>query len=197
MKLSRKALKAVKWSSISQFSRQIIQYLTTLILANILSPNDFGLIALALVITGFIEIFKDLGTSSALIYLNEVNELLISSIFWFNIILGFFFTLLIFLSSNLISSFFNSEDVVSILRVLSIVFIISGFSILPKTLLERELQFNKLALVEIVSVIVGSSTGIILAYLGFGVWSLIFQILANNLVFTILVLINKKNKTCS
>ncbi len=194
MKLSRKALKAVKWSSISQFSRQIIQYLTTLILANILSPNDFGLIALALVITGFIEIFKDLGTSSALIYLNEVNELLISSIFWFNIILGFFFTLLIFLSSNLISSFFNSEDVVSILRVLSIVFIISGFSILPKTLLERELQFNKLALVEIVSVIVGSSTGIILAYLGFGVWSLIFQILANNLVFTILVLINKKIK---
>ncbi|MFZ0455699.1 MAG: MOP flippase family protein [Ignavibacteriaceae bacterium] len=194
MKLSQVVFKGIQWSSISQFGRQLVQYVTTIILANILSPNDFGLLAMALVVTGFIEIFKDLGTSSALIHLNEVNQELISSIFWVNILFGTTFTLLVFLSAHLISLFFNSNDIIPVLQVISILFFISSFSILPKAVLERNLQFNKLAKIEIISTVIGAAVGISMAFLDYGVWSLIFQILVNNFVLTVLILIVGKIK---
>lgn len=194
MKLGRIAFKGIQWTSVSQFSRQLVQYITTLILANILSPNDFGLLAMALVVTGFIDIFKDLGTSSALIHLNKIDRLLISSIFWTNIFFGLLFTLIIFLSSHLISLFFNSTEIIPILQVIAFLFFISSFSILPRALLERDLQFNILAKIEIIATVIGSGVGISMAYLGYGVWSLIFQILVNNFILTVLILIVAKIK---
>ena len=194
MKLSQIALKGIQWSSISQFSRQLVQYITTIILANILSPNDFGLMAMALVVTGFIDVFKDLGTSSALIHLDSINQVLISTIFWVNILFGLVFTLIIFLSSQIIAFFFNSNDIIPILKLVSFLFLISSFGILPRALLERELQFNKLAKVEIFSTIMGSFVGLSMAYLGYGVWSLIFQILVNNFFQSFLVVFIKKIK---
>ena len=194
MKLGKIAFKGIQWSSISQFSRQLVQYATTIILANILSPGDFGLLAMALVVTGFIDIFKDLGTSSALIHLDVIDQVLISTIFWINIIVGAVFTLIIYFSSHLISLFFNTVDIIPILQVISFLFFISSFSLLPRALLERDFEFNKLAKIEIISTVFGSGVGISMAYFGYGVWSLIFQILVNNLVLTFLILIKSKIK---
>ncbi len=189
MKLGTIALKGIQWTSISQISRQLLQYITTLILANILKPGEFGLMAMALVITGFIDIFKDLGTSAALIHLTEINKRLISSIFWLNIIFGIIFTVLIFFTAPIISLFFNSSDIIPILKTLSILFFISSFGILPKSLMERELEFNSLAKIEVISVLISSVFGIVLALLNYGVWSLVFQALINNFIFTVLILI--------
>lgn len=192
MKLSQIALKGIQWSSISQISRQLLQYITTLILANLLKPGDFGLMAMALVITGFIDIFKDLGTSAAVIHLAEINKVLISSIFWLNIFFGILFTLIIFFAAPIIALFFNSTDIIPILKTLSILFFILSFGILPKSLMERDLDFNGLAKIEITSVLAGSILGILLAIMNYGVWSLVFQAIVNNFVFTILILINKR-----
>jgi PST family polysaccharide transporter len=185
MKLASLAVKSLKWSSISRFGRQLIQYITTLILAFLLSPEDFGLIAIAFIIIGFLDIFKDLGTSSALIYIDDPPHTLLSSIFWVNVSFGMAISILIFLTAPLVADFFSNSQAISVLKVLSISFTISSFGIVQKALLEREFKFDLLARSELLSVLGGSAIGITLAFLGYGVWSLVIQALVSALLFTV------------
>ena len=86
MSLKQAAVSGVKWSSISQFGQQGMQFITTAILARLLSPSDFGLVGIAMVVTGFLTLFKDLGTSAAIIQRKNLSEPLLSSIFWVNLV---------------------------------------------------------------------------------------------------------------
>ena len=125
--LSQLAISGVKWTTFSQFSKQFIQYITTFIFALLLSPKDFGVIAIAYMLIGFLDIFKDLGTSSAIIYLEESDEDVLSSIFWLNILFGLIISAIIFFGSYYGSIFFNSPTLKNILKLLSISFLISSF----------------------------------------------------------------------
>jgi len=194
MHLASLAVKGLKWSSIARFGRQLIQYVTTLILALLLSPEDFGLIAIAFVIIGFLDIFKDLGTSSALIYIDSPSRMLLSSIFWINIFFGIAISVLIFLTAPLVADFFSNVKATSVLKVLSISFAISSFGIVQKALLEREYKFDLLARSELLSVFGGSIIGITLAFLGYGVWSLVFQALVSVSLLTIFLWLSGKWK---
>lgn len=194
MSLAKSAIKGISWSSVSQFGRQGIQYLTTIILAALLVPADFGLMALALIFIGFLALFKDMGMSAAVIQRDETSDKLLSTIFWTNLIIGSLFTLAIFFSSTFIAEFYNEPRVELILKVLSSTFFISAFSVLQKTLLEKRLEFKVLAKIELVAVLFGSSTGIILAIMGYGVWSLVFQSILNTIITTILLWIKSKFK---
>lgn len=187
MSLAKEVIKGISWSSVSQFGRQGIQYITTLILAALLQPADFGLMALALIFIGFLALFRDMGMSAAVIQRDEISDKLLSTIFWTNLIIGSLFTLAIFFSSSIIAKFYNEPRVEPILKVLSSTFFISAFSVLQKTLLEKRLEFKVLAKVELMGVLFGSSTGIILAILGYGVWSLVFQSILNITITTILL----------
>ncbi|RKY94275.1 MAG: colanic acid exporter, partial [Ignavibacteriae bacterium] len=194
MKLASLAVKGLKWSSISRFGRQLIQYVTTLILAFLLSPEDFGLIAIAFIIIGFLDIFKDLGTSSALIYIDNPSRTLLSSVFWVNVFFGIAISILIFLTAPLVADFFSNSQAISVLKVLSISFTISSFGIVQKALLEREFKFELLARSELLSVFGGSAIGITLAFLGYGVWSLVIQALVSALLFTVFLWLSGKWK---
>jgi len=194
MKLASLAVKGLKWSSISRFGRQLIQYVTTLILAFLLSPEDFGLIAIAFIIIGFLDIFKDLGTSSALIYIDNPSRNLLSSVFWVNVFFGIAISTLIFLTAPLVADFFSNSQSISVLKVLSISFTISSFGIVQKALLEREFKFDLLARSELLSVLGGSAIGITLAFVGYGVWSLVIQALVSALLFTIFLWLSGKWK---
>ncbi len=185
--LKRQAASGVKWSTVSQISRQGTQLLTTIILARLLSPSDFGLVGMAMIVISFIGIFKDLGTSAAVIRYKELSEELLSSIFWVNVGFGALAMLLLFFGASLGGLFYHELRVVAILRVLSVTFLISGLSILQQALLERSLSFNKLAKVEITAVGCGAIVGIGLAVAGFGVWSLVFQSLTTVSVTTVLL----------
>ncbi len=187
MSLKNLAIQGLKWSSIARFGRQLIQYVTTLILVLLLSPEDFGIIAMAFIVIGFLDVFKDLGTSSALIYVDEPSNILLSSIFWINVIFGISASVLIFVSAPFIADFFSNMQAISVLQVLSISFSISSFGIVQKALLEREYKFDLLARSELLSVFGGSITGITLALLGYGVWSLVFQALVSSLLLTIIL----------
>lgn len=189
MKLGALVLSGIKWSSVSQVGKQIIQYGTTLFLASVLPSEDFGLLAMAMVIVGFAEVFKDLGTGSAIIQRENIDDNLISSLFWLNISFGILLSLVIIVLSPFIATFFSNASVTSVLRVLSITFFVSSISIVSKSILERKLEFAKLAKAELLSVSAGALTAIFLAINDFGVWSLVFQTLVSSSVLSVSLLI--------
>ncbi|MDJ0674819.1 MAG: MOP flippase family protein [Calothrix sp. MO_167.B42] len=187
MSLKKQATSGIKWSSISQVGRQVMQFVTTAILARLLSPADFGLLGMATIVIGFVGLFKDLGTSAAVIQIKNLSDSLVHSIFWINVAFGILGTIILFITSPLVANFYEEPKIAPVLMLLSLSFFISGISILQKALLEKDLAFNKLAKIEIAAVFSGSATGIVSALLGFGVWSLVYQSLAVTTVTTILL----------
>jgi O-antigen/teichoic acid export membrane protein len=187
MSLLPKITSGIKWSAISYLGRQGMQFLTTAILARLILPDQFGLVGMALVVIGFLNIFKDLGTSSALIQRERLSSELLSSIFWINVLFGLFAMLLTAILAPLVADFYQEPQVTSILRGFSIIFPISGLSILHQSLLQRDQDFNKLGRIEIGAALVGSIVGISAALLGSGAWSLVYQSLAVTLMTTSLL----------
>lgn len=187
MALLSSAILSVKWSSISQIARQALQILTTIILAKTLAPSDFGLMSMAMVVIGFLNIFRDLGTSSAIIQRHDLSEKLLSSIFWVNVVFGTVVTLVVYFFAPMVASFYNELRLTFVLRLLSASFLISSIGITQQALLERKLEFTKLAKVEITATLFGAVAGITLAFSGAGVWSLVFQALSTAFVSTILL----------
>lgn len=184
----------LKWSTISQIIRLILQYTTTIILVNLISPNDFGLMAMAVIVIGFLEIFKDLGLSSAVIQKENPSEDLKSSIFWINVSFGIMISLVIYLAAPIVAFLYNSNAVKPILEVLAITFSISGLSMIQKAIFEKELAFKLLSKIELSASTAAFITAIVLAIYGYGVWSLVFQAMVNVFVSTFLLLFFSKWK---
>lgn len=187
--LKRSAVSGVRWTSLSLVIRQGVQWITTIILARILLPADFGLIGMVLVVIGLISLFRDLGFSAAVIQRKEITERFLSSIFWVNVLLGLMATVIPFFLSNFIAYFYHEPKIVPVLKVLSLTFFISGLSILQQSLFQRELDFRSLAIYEILSSLIGSLVSLTLAFQGFGVWSLVFQSLVTTIVMTVLLFV--------
>jgi len=185
--LRNKTVSGVKWSAVSQAGRLGTQLLTTVILARLLAPSDFGLVGMAMVVIGFINIFKDLGTSAAIIQRTKLSDPLLSSIFWINAGFGLLVSLLLFFLAPLGGLLYQEPRVVLVLRVLSVSFFFSGLGILQQALLERFVSFHKLAKLEVFSAFGGAVIGIGLAFAGAGVWSLIAQTLSTAFLSTILL----------
>lgn len=183
--LTQKAVSGVRWSALSQLGRQAIGFITTALLARLLEPSDFGIMSMVFVVSGFVSVFRDLGTSAAVIQKKELSSELISSIFWFNVFVGLFVTLILIIMSPLAGSYFKEPKVALLLCGLSPAFVLSSLSIVQQSLLQREMDFNSLARVELVSTVISATTGVVAALNGLGVWSLVFQAIALELSTTI------------
>jgi len=194
MSLKSQAVSGLKWTSVSRFGGQIVQFITLIILARLLEPKDFGLMASAMVVIGFVNVFRDLGISAAIIQKKEISDDLFSSVFWMSVISGIVLMLLLLVLSVQIAKFFNALDLIPIVRILSIGFVFSGFSILQQAFLEKELQFKLLAKYEFFAIIIGASIAISLAFLKFGVWSLVYQNLTYSFVLSLLISFNLPQK---
>ncbi|MEH1988904.1 MOP flippase family protein [Nostoc sp.] len=187
MSLKQSAVSGIKWSFASQLGRQIMQLLTTIVLARFLSPNDFGLVSMATITTGFMTLFSDLGTSAAIIQRKQVSDSLVSTLFWVNGIFGILASFILIVCAPLVTYFYQEPRVTELLRVLALTFIISGFSIAHKAILEKKLDFKTLAKIENAAVFLGAILGIVSAFTGFGVWSLVIQTLTVAAITSILL----------
>lgn len=173
--LKNKTISGVRWSAIAKIFQQFLSFFTIAILAHLLSPATFGLIGMVLVVTNFVDIFKDLGTSTAIIQREEISQELISSVFWTNLFIGVLFALIIMMMAPSIATFFREPGITPIMRVMSFSFIFSGLSVVPQALLIREMSFRRLAFIENVSYLIGAGIGVGMALSGWGVWSLVIQ----------------------
>jgi len=179
--LKSKTYSGIIWSSIDRFSAQGIQFIIGLIIARILSPSDYGLIGMIAVFTGLAANFVDSGFSNALIRNNKRSEADYNTMFYFNLAVALLFYFILFFSAPFISRFYNQPELIPIIKVISLNLIINAFTLVQRTRFSAAVNFKSQALVSIVSVVVGGSIGIFLAYNGYGVWSLVGQMLSLNI----------------
>ena len=178
MSLRAKAISGVKWAGGAQILRNLLVVTTTVILARLLSPVDFGLMGMAIAVIAFLELFGEFGIGAAIIQRPNLSNELLSSAFWFNIGLGVLLALLLVGIAPYLAAFFREERLAAILSVLAIALLASRLGGVQRAMLERQLRFAELATIDISATFCGATVGIVSAYLGQGVWSLVFQTIA-------------------
>jgi len=187
MSLRVKAVASVKWMGLSMIVVASVQFITMAIMARLLLPSDFGLMGMILVVLGFSRLFADMGISHAIIYRQDTTSKQLSSLYWLNIFSGLGVFVIVCLSSPLIALFYHEPRLTKLILISATIFLITPFGQQFQILFQKELQFNRLAKIEIMAAIFNSTTSITLATLGYGVLSLIFGQLIGALVKVIIL----------
>ncbi|HNQ27429.1 MAG TPA: lipopolysaccharide biosynthesis protein [Aquaticitalea sp.] len=173
--LKAKSVSAFGWALGGQLSNQVLTFVITLVLARLLTPEEFGLAGLVMVVNLIGQIFIDAGLSSGLIRKKEVNQVELSSFFYLNLAIGVLIMLLVFFLSAYIAGLFESKALAPLLQLSSLQFFLSSLGLIPMVLLKREINFRFLSQLDVGINISSGLITILLAILGFGVYSLIFR----------------------
>ena len=176
--LQDKALSGMSWLTFAQLTKHLLQFQLGIILARLLTPRDFGLIGLVMVFVGFAGLFSEMGLGAALIQREHVDARHWSSAFWLNVAAGILLTGAFILCAPFISRFYDESILTPVTMVIAITFTVGSLSMVPIAMLTRDVNFRTLALVETISAVVGGVVAVVLAILGFGVWSLVWRTLA-------------------
>lgn len=188
-----KAISGGKWITISTVISTAFQFFQVAILARILEPSAFGVVSISTLIIAFFNIFANLGFSNSIIYKQENDRKVLSTLYFLNLLLGLFIFIVIFFSSPIIISYYNEPKLGKVVRLSSLYFLIVYFGQLYYFLLQKELKFKSVAFIDIAGTLIGTCATIILAYRGFEELSLIYGQLLMQLVKSVLqVLLGKK-----
>ncbi|MCF4970487.1 MOP flippase family protein [Nostoc sp. CMAA1605] len=180
--LRQKALLGVFWSAIESWGRQAISFGVFFLLARLLGPQTFGLVALASIFLNFLQVFVDQGFSQAIIQRKELEPEHLDTAFWTNLGMGTFLAIITISSADLIGNFFKEPAIIPIIRWLSVSFIFIALSSVQNAILQRQLAFKSLAKRTLIGVFIGGIVGVTMAFMGFGVWSLVAQQISSSLV---------------
>lgn len=164
-----------RWVSMSQAAKTLCQLLGITALSRLLAPMDFGLMAMALVVTNLAMLIRDMGTAAALIHKSKLTDATVSTVFWFNISVGLSLALVLLLGAPLIAMSMRTPPLMQVLYALAIVFPIGSAGAVHQALMERESRFKQLAFIEISAAIAGLIVAIVTALMGWGVYSLVMQ----------------------
>ncbi|MCG7495333.1 lipopolysaccharide biosynthesis protein [Vibrio sp. Of7-15] len=179
--LKKQTLKGIAFLGAGKSAGRILSFINTLILARILSPEDYGLMAMAMVISGFISFFNDIGLGSAIIQRKEVSKEQLSGAFYIALMISIFLYILTFFLSSSASDFYENPQVEPILQVIAIGFIFGAIKTVPNALLLKEMSFKSISGIEFISIVVQCAVTLLLAYIGYGVWSLVYGLLVTQL----------------
>lgn len=185
--LINKATKGVFWSAIERFSVQGIQFVLSIIIARLLLPSDYGLIAMLSIFLAVAQSFIDSGFSNALIQKQNRTEIDYSIVFYFNIGIGLFFYLVFYISSPYIALFYSEPQLCLITKIVGLNVVINSFGVVQRAKFSIALNFRLQAVASLTAVILSGVLGVSLAYYGYGAWSLVMQSLLNNF-FNVLLL---------
>lgn len=184
--LKEKTLSGVKWNAIGRFSTQGVSFVISILLARILSPSDYGVIGMIGIFMAIAQTFIDSGFGSALIRKKDCTDLDYSTAFYFNMVVGAVCYLILFFAAPLIAAFFNTPILRDIVRVLSINLFLGSLTIVQSAKLTAAIDFKSQAKISLVATIVSGCVGLIMAYYGYGVWSLVYQSVSSSVVRTLL-----------
>lgn len=187
MNLKTQAVGGVKWTSVSAVVASSMQLIQVAVLTRFLDKEDFGLMAMALFVIGISRIFIDMGMSNALIHKQRINKYQLSSLFWLNIMMGVGIFIIIIAVSPLIALFYDSPDLKGVINWTAVSFLILPWGQQFDALLRKDLKFKALAIRDISSKIVGLLVAVILAYLGLGVYALVYANLVTAFIAAILL----------
>ena len=187
MTLKQKTLSGLKWSFTDSFVNQGIQFIVGIILARLLSPSEFGLIGMITVFIAISQTFIDSGFTQALIRKNDCTQKDYSTVFYFNLFIGFIFYFILFFSARTISNFYNEPQLLLLVRVLGINLLINATGLIQRTILTKKINFKLQTKISIIASVLSGIIGITMAFMGWGVWSLVYKTISQNILTTLLL----------
>jgi PST family polysaccharide transporter len=187
LSLTHKTASGFAWMSLAQVVRQLLQLLSVSILARHIAPSAYGLVAMAALITNFMETVRDVGIGYALVRERVVSREFASTVFWLNCIFGGTATLLVVAASWPAAYFFREKQLVLVLQLLAVSFFLGALAVVPTAMLNRAMQFRKVAIAQTSGFVIGAAVAISMAVNGKGVWSLVAANVANSATTTILM----------
>ena len=173
--IKQKAVSGMLWTAVQKYSTMIISFISGIILARLLTPEDYGAIGMLAIFMSLAEVFIDAGFGSALIQKKEPTQTDYSTVFYFNIGMSVILYSLLFIAAPAISSFYRMPILCKVLRIQGLVLFIYAFNIIQRNQIRKNLKFKKLSRITIITSIISLIVTVAMAYSGFGVWALVAQ----------------------
>ncbi|MBO5497264.1 MAG: lipopolysaccharide biosynthesis protein [Oscillospiraceae bacterium] len=180
------------WRLAERFGAQGVTFVVSLVLARILGPEVYGVLALVTVFTTILQVFVDSGLGTALIQKKDADDLDFSSVFFFNLALSLFLYLLMFFAAPFIAAFYGMPVLRPVVRVLSLAIIISAVKNVQQAYVSRNMLFRKFFFATLGGTLMAAAVGILMAIWGYGVWALVSQYLVNAAVDTLILWLTVK-----
>lgn len=185
--LKNKTVKGLGWSAVDNVAQMGVTFIVSIILARLLTPDDYGLIGIITIFTTICTSIINGGFSNALIRLKDCTEDDYNTAFIVNLVLSIVLYAIIYFCSPLIAKFFDNQALVSLTRVSSITMIVGALAIVPQTRLTKRIDFKTQTKISLISASTSGAVGIVMAFGGCGVWSLVFQGISVQLLRTVLL----------
>lgn len=177
--LRTKTIHGVFWSTAERFAVQGIQFLVMILIARKVSPSDYGLIGMLAIFIAISDSIVNSGFSQALIRKQDRTDVDNCTVFFFNIVVGFFLYVVLFLLAPWVAVFFNEPQLCVLMRVLCLIVIINSLVVVQRAVLTAEVDFKTQTKASAIAAVLSGLCGISLAYMGYGVWTLVWQQLLN------------------
>lgn len=184
--LKQKTKIGMLWNVIEKFAIQVISFILNIILARLLTPNDYGVIGMLTIFISFSNIFIDSGFSRALIQKQDRSEEDFTTVLFFNFVMSCVLYIILFFSSPAIAKFYRTPELLSLQRVFFVVIILNSLSVVQNAQLQIKVDFKKIAIINSLSTILSGVLGVIAAYNGIGPWTLVVQTLSKSLITALL-----------
>ena len=190
--LKKDIISGIILQGIERFSTQGIQFIVSVILARLLAPEDFGLIALVTVFLVISDIFIDGGFRNSIIQSQDINNTALNSVFWCNLTVALVIYAVLWLSAATVANFYRQPLLEKLLRVIGIIAVLHSLAIVNNALLIKKMLFRVKLRITMIAIIISASVGITMAYCGFGVWALVYMKVAEAAVLSLLVIFSVK-----
>lgn len=182
MSLRDKTVNGLGWSFADNFGTKLLQFGFGVVLARLLTPQEYGLLGIVVILVSFAQVFVDSGFSQALLRKTDCRQEDYNNVFFFNVVVGAFLYGLLYVSAQPISRFFGEPELVALIRVVCLVLIVNSTSIIQRIMLARQVDFKTLAKYSLGASVFSNGVAIVLAMQGFGVWSLGIRVLVETAV---------------
>ncbi|MBR1432847.1 lipopolysaccharide biosynthesis protein [Ruminococcus sp.] len=192
VQLSNNVVKNFIWRFLERCGAQGVTFIVSIVLARLLDPSVYGTIALVTVFTTIMQVFVDSGMGNALIQKKDADDLDFSSVFYFNIVICLLLYIIMFFVAPYIASFYDMPELTPVIRVLSLILIISGIKNVQQAYVSRNMLFKRFFFSTLGGTIVAAFVGIVMAYMKYGVWALVAQMLCNAVIDTTILWITVK-----
>lgn len=190
--IRKKTITNLLWRFAERVGAQGVSFIVSIVLARLLMPKDYGMIALVTIFITILNVFVDSGMGNALIQKKDADDLDFSSVFYFNVVVCFALYAVMFFAAGLIADFYNNPGLVPVIRVICLQIVISGLKNVQQAYVSKNLMFKRFFYATLGGTLISAVIGIFCAYIGLGVWALVIQQLTNTGIDTLILWITVK-----
>lgn len=183
--LKKQVIGGIAWRGSADIIQQVLQIVFTIVLARLLTRGDFGLVAMALIVNRFVKAMTSIGFGAAIIQSQDITKGQISAVFYIQLALNIVLTLAVYFGAGWAAAFFEESDLVPIIKAISLVIFLQTFQF-PNILMRKRMDFKSFSIAEMVSMFVANIVAITMALYGFGVWSLVWRLIIQRIIYGVL-----------